>query len=61
MCDVPMLAELYVLGEHDHLKNILMQLASELPKLSETISHRYLLHAGTPQQLSEIPLDQPNP
>jgi uncharacterized alpha-E superfamily protein len=61
MCDVPMLAELYILGEHDHLKKILMQLTSELPKLSEIVSHRYLIHAGAPQQLSEIPLEQPNP
>ncbi len=59
--DIPLLAELHVLGEHEHLREILMQLAIELPQLSEMISHRYLIHAGLPQQLSEIQPELPSP
>ena len=54
MTDVLVLAELHMLGEHEHLQNILSRLADELPKLAEAISHRYLIHAGLPRQLSEI-------
>ncbi len=35
------------------LEQTLASLSEQLPKLSELISHKYLIHAGTPRQLGE--------
>lgn len=35
------------------LDKFLKRVADQLPKLSDLISHRYLIHAGVPQQLAE--------
>ena len=48
------LAELHILGDEDPLDELLSDLESWLPKLAESISHKYLIHAGTAQQLAEI-------
>lgn len=36
------------------LERLLNRLASQLPKLSDAIAHRYLIHAGAPRQLEEV-------
>ncbi|MGE3776695.1 MAG: circularly permuted type 2 ATP-grasp protein [Pirellulaceae bacterium] len=40
-------------GRRVRLDRLLQKLAEQLPRLSETISHRYLIHAGVPRQLTE--------
>ncbi len=40
-------------GEHVKLSNALKRVADQLPKLSDLISHRYLIHAGVPQQMGK--------
>jgi uncharacterized circularly permuted ATP-grasp superfamily protein/uncharacterized alpha-E superfamily protein len=36
------------------LERLLHRLATQLPKLSDAIGHRYLIHAGAPRQLAEV-------
>jgi hypothetical protein len=36
------------------LEKFLLRLQQQLPKLSEVIGHRYLIHTGPPRQLSDI-------
>ena len=36
------------------LERLLTRLATQLPKLSDAIGHRYLIHAGAPRQLEEV-------
>ena len=52
--DVRVISELHHLDERNHLERLLTKLELQLPKLSDAISHRYLIHAGPPQQLSEL-------
>lgn len=39
--------------DHVQLDRLLQRLAEQLPKLSELIAHKYLVHAGVPRQLAE--------
>jgi uncharacterized alpha-E superfamily protein len=39
--------------ERTKLGRLLARVADQLPKLSDLVSHRYLIHAGRPRQLSE--------
>ena len=36
------------------LERLLGRLATQLPKLSDALGHRYLIHAGAPRQLEEV-------
>ncbi len=54
MVDINSLAESHQLGDAAPLAQLLDQLGRELPAFSEAISHKYLVHAGTPQQLSPL-------
>jgi uncharacterized circularly permuted ATP-grasp superfamily protein/uncharacterized alpha-E superfamily protein len=54
MVDVETLCELESDGQRNHLERFLSRLAQQLPKLAEAIAHRYLIHTGPPQQLSDI-------
>ncbi len=54
MTDVAALAEAYHLGQWDPLGQVLKQADELLPRLSEAIYHRYLIHAGPAWQLSDI-------
>lgn len=40
-------------GERTKLDQLLGRLAEQLPRLSDLIAHKYLVHAGTPRQLAE--------
>ena len=51
--DLEMLAGQKRSSERTSLERMLARLADQLPKLSELISHRYLIHAGAPRQLAE--------
>lgn len=39
-------------AERSHLDRLLARLADQLPRLSEMISHKYLVHSGVPRQLA---------
>jgi uncharacterized alpha-E superfamily protein len=39
-------------GPHSQLERLLSRLAGQLPKLAESISHKYLIHAGPLRQLA---------
>jgi uncharacterized alpha-E superfamily protein len=54
MVDVQTLCELESDGRRTHLERFLMRLAQQLPKLTDVIAHKYLIHTGPPRQLSEI-------
>jgi uncharacterized alpha-E superfamily protein len=54
MVDIQAIAEVHNLGEHHHLERLVDNFESQLPKLSEAISHRYLVHAGPAHQLADI-------
>ena len=54
MVDVATLSELHRLGEQNHLNQILQEIESQLPKLSDSIAHRYLIHVGPVRQLSSL-------
>lgn len=41
-------------GQPTRLGRVLQQLADRLPRLAELISHKYLVHAGTPRQLADL-------
>ncbi len=47
LCEVPRAAE------RTRLDKMLERLADQLPRLSDLVSHRYLVHAGSPRQLAE--------
>lgn len=51
--DIEMLSGQRRSSERTSLERMLARLSDQLPKLSELISHRYLIHAGTPRQLAE--------
>jgi len=44
----------YNAGDTEQLEWLFMKLESTLPKLSDAISHRYLIHVGPTQRLAEI-------
>jgi uncharacterized alpha-E superfamily protein len=54
------LADIEILCEQDrdltrkNLDRLLSRCASQLPKLSDAILHKYLIHAGPPRQMAEI-------
>jgi uncharacterized alpha-E superfamily protein len=48
------LARAYLLGDTERLERLLAKIAATLPKLSEAVSHRYLIHVGPTQRLAEI-------
>lgn len=48
------LARDFIDGETESLDTLLAQLDSLLPRLSDAVSHRYLLHVGPTQRLAEI-------
>jgi uncharacterized alpha-E superfamily protein len=48
------LARAYVLGDTDRLEWLFMRIESALPRLSDAVSHKYLIHAGPTQRLAEI-------
>ena len=52
--DSQTLARDYILGDTEQLDWLFMKLESTLPKLSEAVSHRYLIHVGPTQRLAEI-------
>jgi uncharacterized alpha-E superfamily protein len=54
MTEVEALCETQPGGERPNLDRLLSRLASQLPKLSDAISHKYLIHAGALRQLAEI-------
>ncbi len=54
MVDVETLSELEQNGRRNHLERFLTRLAQQLPKLSDVIAHKYLIHTGPPRQLSDI-------
>ena len=53
MLEVEDLSALRTGAEPTKLQRILLRIADQLPKLSELVSHRYLIHAGRPQQMAE--------
>ena len=54
MTDVTALAETYSLGQWQPLGRILEEVEERLPRLSDAVYHRYLIHAGPSWQLSDI-------
>ncbi len=54
MTDVTALAEHYSLGQWAPLGRLLEDIEEWLPRLSDAVYHRYLIHAGPSRQLSDI-------
>ncbi|TWT77084.1 hypothetical protein Pla123a_25140 [Posidoniimonas polymericola] len=54
MADVEALAEAHEMGNQKPLAELLAQISRDLPSLSNAISLKYLVHAGTPRQLSPL-------
>jgi uncharacterized alpha-E superfamily protein len=52
--DSQTLARDYIEGDTEQLDWLFMKLESTLPKLSDAVSHRYLIHVGPTQRLAEI-------
>ena len=52
MLDVEDLSAKHVGSERSKLERLLQRVADQLPKLSNLVSHRYLIHAGRPQQMA---------
>ena len=57
MADVDTLRRLPRHGERTKLDRLLGRINDQLPRLSDLIAHKYLVHAGTPRQLAEARLD----
>ena len=55
--DVEVLEEERRQGERNRLDRLLTRLAEQLPRLSDLVSHKYFVHAGSPRQLAEWRLD----
>lgn len=61
--DPRLLARNYVQGDTEQFDWLFRRLETTLPKLSDSVSHRYLIHVGPTQRLAEIGdvvLPQPN-
>lgn len=54
MIEISALTEEGVLDEDGELSQLLLELAEILPQLSDTISHRYLIHAGPQMRMAEV-------
>jgi uncharacterized alpha-E superfamily protein len=54
LLDIQVIAELHSLGEYAALERLADGWETQLPQLSEAISHRYLVHAGPAHQLADI-------
>jgi len=54
MLDVHLLAEAHHLGDYSILEKLMRQWSQQIPKMSEAISHRYLVHADQSHQLGDI-------
>lgn len=52
--DSQALAKKYVQGDTEELEWVFQSLETALPKLSDAVSHRYLIHAGPTQRLADI-------
>lgn len=52
--DSQTLARDYVEGDTEQLDGLFAKLESTLPRLSDAVSHRYLIHVGPTQRLAEI-------
>lgn len=52
--DSAALARAYLNGNDEPLARVFTKIESTLPKLSDAISHRYLIHAGPMQRLADI-------
>jgi uncharacterized alpha-E superfamily protein len=48
------LARAYLQGDTGRLEQLLNKIVATLPKLSNAVSHRYLIHVGPTQRLAEI-------
>ena len=54
MLDIQETADTHCLGDYEPLEKLIETWDYQLPKLSEAISHRYLVHAVPSHQLSDI-------
>ncbi len=54
MADVDALCKTTRNGERTQLDTLLSRLATQLPKMSDAISNKYLIHAGPARQLAEV-------
>lgn len=54
MVEIQNVADVHTLGDDQPLVALAENWEAKMPKLSQAISHRYLVHAGTVHQLSEI-------
>ncbi len=54
LMDIQAIAEVHALGDHEPLERLTAEWESQLPKLAEAISHRYLVHAAPSHQLADI-------
>jgi uncharacterized circularly permuted ATP-grasp superfamily protein/uncharacterized alpha-E superfamily protein len=54
MLDIQEVADTHCLGEYAPLEELIETWDAQLPKLSEAISHRYLVHAVPSHQLADI-------
>jgi uncharacterized alpha-E superfamily protein len=52
--DSQSLARKFILGDTEQLNRLFAKLESTLPKISDAVSHRYLIHAGPTQRLADI-------
>jgi uncharacterized circularly permuted ATP-grasp superfamily protein/uncharacterized alpha-E superfamily protein len=59
MLSVHDLSEPHRPGRRARLDRLLEWLESQMPKLADQISHRYLIHAGQLRQLAELPAGEP--
>ncbi|MCG8585226.1 MAG: circularly permuted type 2 ATP-grasp protein [Pirellulales bacterium] len=54
MLDIEAVAERHGMGDYQSLEDLCEEWESQIPRLSEAISHRYLVHAGPAHQLADI-------
>jgi uncharacterized alpha-E superfamily protein len=52
--DSQALARDFIQGDTERLDGLFTKIETTLPKLSDAVSHRYLLHVGPTQRLAEI-------
>lgn len=57
LADIDILCELDKEGTRKNLDRLLARCAGQLPKLADSIMHKYLIHAGPPRQMAEIQPD----
>ncbi len=54
LMDIQSVAETHGLGDYTALERLTTEWESQLPKLAEAISHRYLVHAAPSHQLADL-------